>query len=103
MRYTLRVEVHADGRWTYHLGRAGFVTDCGAAPTNPATEAEEASALRSLLGHDEGDAAWCPKCRAQLGEWIDLPADGAPDGPAAWRQRAAEAEALDPDPHGGNA
>lgn len=103
---TVRYEVLAGdafGAWRYHLTNAAGRAPCGVTGTGSTTDTEQAAALRLLLGHDEGDATWCPTCRAQLAGWIDPPDDGEPDGPAAWRQRAAEAEAIDPDPEGGNA
>ena len=59
-RWHLRYQPHDDGSWTYHVA-VGFIAACGAV-TEPCEAAEHHEALLGLLGHDTGDAAWCPAC-----------------------------------------
>jgi hypothetical protein len=67
MTWHLRVQFHDSGAWTYHAGRVGLVTDCGATPTETADAREHEDALRVLLGQRSGgDGTWCPACLAAL-------------------------------------
>ena len=76
MTWHLRFQMHDDGSWTYHAGRVGFVTDCGATPTEAADTHEHEDALRVLLGQrSRGAGTWCPVCAAAIAaRWADTSA-----------------------------
>ena len=68
----LRYQVHDEGSWTFHVGHLDRWAVCGEGPSEVAGEAEEAEAMRGLLGQDTGDARWCRKCAAAVADrWAE--------------------------------